>query len=323
MNDNTEKNNSDKKSNKFLFWKKKERKKPETFTEKIIEFFRQLFWAAVAAFFIITFIIQNTRIPTGSMEDTILVGDFVLVNKFIYGSSSPKYIPFTEIEIPFFRLPAFKDPKPKDIVVFEFPGDRDKLFATERGVNYVKRCVGTPGDTIEVRDKVVFVNGKEFWRPPFIKYYKGRYGNYLKPIPKGVTEPRIFPKGMPWNEDNYGPLVIPKAGSTIPLNKYNVEQWRTIIDREFGERVVDMRNDVVTIQGNPVSSYTFKKDYYFMMGDNRDDSLDSRFWGLVARDMVVGEAFIVLFSWDRDIPFSQLFKLISSVRTDRILLLLH
>jgi signal peptidase I len=323
MNGKPPQEDSELKSKKFLFWKKKERKKPETIGEKVTEFFRQLFWAAVAAFFIITFIIQNTRIPTGSMEDTILVGDFVLVNKFIYGSSSPKYIPFTETEIPYFRLPAFKDPKPKDIVVFEYPGDRDQLFASERGVNYVKRCIGTPGDTVEIRDKVVFVNGKEFWRPTFIKYYKGRYGNFLKPVPAGVAEPRIFPKGMPWNEDNYGPIVIPRRGSTIPLNKYNVEQWRTTIDREYGKRVVDLQGGVVTIEGIPVSSYTFKKDYYFMMGDNRDDSLDSRFWGLVARDMVVGEAFIILFSWDREIPFSQLFKLLGSIRTDRILLLLH
>ena len=323
MNDKTEQKDSITKSKKFLFWKKKERKKPETFVEKVIEFFRQLFWAAIAAFFIITFIIQNTRIPTGSMEDTILVGDFVLVNKFIYGSSSPKYIPFTEIEIPFFRLPALKNPKAKDIVVFEYPGDRDQLFASPKGVNYVKRCIGVPGDTVEIRDKVVFVNGKEFWKPSFVKYYKGRYGNFLKPVPRGVAGPRIFPKGMDWNEDNYGPLVIPKKGSTIPLNKYNVEQWRTIIDREYGKSVVDFINGAVTIEGIPVSSYTFKKDYYFMMGDNRDDSLDSRFWGLVSRDMVVGEAFIILFSWDRDIPFSQLFKLLGSVRTDRILLLLH
>ncbi|MEJ2103596.1 MAG: signal peptidase I [Ignavibacteriaceae bacterium] len=256
MNETVSKNEPNEK--KFLFWKKKERKKPETFTEKVVEFFRQLFWAAIAAFFIITFIIQNTRIPTGSMEDTILVGDFVLVNKFIYGSSSPKYIPFTEIEIPFFRLPALKEPKATDIVVFEFPGDRDQLFATERGVNYVKRCIGTPGDTLEIKDKVVYVNGKQFWIPPHIKYYRGRYGSFLKPIPKGVAEPRIFPKGMPWNEDNYGPLVVPKKGLTIPLNIYNVDQWRTTIDREYGERVVDIQNGVVTIKGTPVSSYLRK-----------------------------------------------------------------
>lgn len=304
-------------------FKKKEKKEPQTPAEKIKEFFRQLFYAAIAAFFIITFIIQNTRIPTGSMEDTILVGDFVLVNKFIYGSSSPRYIPFTETPLPFFTLPPFKDPKPTDIVVFEYPGDRDQLEPTEKGVNYVKRCIGTPGDTVEIRDKVVFVNGKEFWRPPYIKYYRGMIGANLRPLPKGYAEPRIFPRGMPWNEDNYGPLVVPKKGMTIPINIYNVEQWRTTIDREFGKRVVEIRGNVVYIDGQPSSSYTFKKDYYFMMGDNRDDSLDSRFWGFVPRDAVVGEAFIILFSWDREIPFSELFRLLASVRTDRILKLIH
>jgi signal peptidase I len=296
---------------------KEEANKPKTPKEKTKEFFEQLFFAAVAAFFIITFVIQNTRIPTGSMEDTILVGDFVLVNKFIYGSSSPRYIPFTEIELPYFTLPAIKDPQPKDIVVFEYPGERDQLFANERGVNYVKRCIGTPGDTIQIIDKVVFVNGKEFWIPPHIKYLSPF------PKPKEMVEPRIFPKGMPWNEDNYGPLVIPYKGYKINLNPYNVEQWRTTIDREYGKRVVDVKDNVVTIDGIPVSTYTFKKDYYFMMGDNRDDSLDSRFWGLVARDMVVGQAFITLFSWDRDIPFSDLFRLLGSIRLDRVLLLLH
>jgi signal peptidase I len=311
-----------KESLKKLF-EKKERKKPETPREKVVEFFRQLFFAAIAAFFIITFVVQNTRIPTGSMEETILVGDFVLVNKFIYGSSSPKYIPFTEAELPFFRLPAIREPKATDIVVFEYPGDRDQLQATELGVNYVKRCIGTPGDTIEIKDKVIFVNGKEFWRPPHIKYYDGKNVSYLKPKPAGYGDPRIFPKGMIWNEDNYGPLVVPNKGLTIPLTVYNVEQWRTIIDREYGEIVVDIKNGVVTINEMPVSSYTFKKDYYFMMGDNRDDSADSRFWGLVSRDMVVGQAFITLFSWDRNIPFSQLFKLLGSIRLDRVLKLLH
>lgn len=304
-------------------FKKKEKKEPQTPAEKFKEFIKQLFYAAIAAFFIITFIIQNTRIPTGSMEDTILVGDFVLVNKFIYGSSSPRYIPFTEVSLPYFTLPAIKDPKPTDIVVFEYPGDRDQLEPTEKGVNYVKRCIGTPGDTVEIRDKVVFVNGKEFWRPPYIKYYRGMIGSHLRPLPKGYAEPRIFPRGMPWNEDNYGPLVVPKKGMTIPINIYNIEQWRTTIDREYGKRVVEIRGNVVYIDDQPVSSYTFKKDYYFMMGDNRDDSLDSRFWGFVPRDAVVGEAFIVLFSWDRDIPFSEFFKLLASVRTDRILKLIH
>lgn len=294
-----------------------ELKKVKTPKEKTKEFFESLLFAGIAAFFIITFVIQNTRIPTGSMEGTILVGDFVLVNKFIFGSSSPKYIPFTEVEIPYFRLPAIREPRRKDIVVFEYPGDRDQLVPNELGVNYVKRCIGLPGDTVQIINKVVFVNGKEFWIPPHIKYLNP----YAKP--KEYVEPRIFPKGMPWNEDNYGPLIVPKKGYRIRLTPDNVEQWRTIIDREYGKRVVDIEGNVVTIEGMPVTYYTLKKDYYFMMGDNRDDSLDSRFWGFVSRDMIVGEAFITLFSWDRDIPFSQFIKLIGSIRPERILKLLH
>lgn len=297
--------------------------KNRTATQKFLEFIKQLFYAGIAAFFIITFIIQNTRIPTGSMEDTILVGDFVIVNKFIYGSSSPRYIPFTQIELPYFTLPAFKDPRAGDVVVFEYPGDRDQLIPFEKGINYVKRCIGLPGDTIEIIDKVVFVNGKEFWRPPYIKYYRGFQIEGLKPLPKGFAEPRIFPKGKPWNEDNYGPLVVPKKGMTISLDIYNIEQWRTTIDREFGDRVVEVIGSDIYINKEKVSSYTFKKDYYFMMGDNRDDSLDSRFWGFVSRDAVIGEALIILFSWDRNIPFSDLFRLLASIRTDRILRLVH
>lgn len=294
-----------------------EKKKVKTPKEKTRDFFESLLFAAIAAFFIITFVIQNTRIPTGSMEDTILVGDFVLVNKFIYGSSSPKYIPFTQIEIPYFTLPAIRDPRPKDIVVFEWPGNRDQIKADELGVNYVKRCIGTPGDTVQVIDKVVYVNKKQFWIPPHVKYLQPY------PQPKGMVEPRIFPKGMPWNEDNYGPLIVPKKGYTIPLNTNNIEQWETTIDREYGKKVVSVKDGVITIEGKPVTSYTFKKDYYFMMGDNRDDSLDSRFWGFVSKDMVVGEAFITLFSWDRDIPFSDFFRLIGSIRLDRVLKLLN
>lgn len=291
--------------------------KVKTPKEKIKEFIESLLFAGIAAFFIITFIVQNTRIPTGSMEDTILVGDFVLVNKFIYGAESTKYIPFTQIEIPHFRLPAIRKPKRKDIVVFEFPGMRHQLYSDDRGVNYVKRCIGLPGDTIQVINKVVYVNGKQFWIPTHAIYVSGY------PEAKDVVDPRIFPIGMPWNADNYGPLIVPKKGYTIKLTPENVEMWAMTINREFGKIVVSQSNNQVTIEGKPVTSYTFKKDYYFMMGDNRDDSLDSRYWGFVPDDNIVGEAFITLFSWDRDIPFTDIFRLLGSIRPDRILLILH
>lgn len=297
--------------------------KQKSVIKRFLEFIKQLLYAGIAAFIIITFIIQNTRIPTGSMEDTILVGDFVIVNKFIYGSSSPRYIPFTQIELPYFTLPAIKEPEAGDVVVFEYPGDRDQLFPFEKNVNYVKRCIGVPGDTIEINDKVVFVNGKEFWRPPHIKYYRGFYHQGLKALPKGFPEPRIFPIGKPWNEDNYGPLVVPKKGMTIDLTLDNIEEWRTLIDREHADRVIEIRGKDIYLKNKLITSYTFKKDYYFMMGDNRDDSLDSRFWGFVSRDAVIGEALIILFSWDRNIPFSDFFRLLGSIRTDRILKLIH
>ncbi|MBE2281530.1 MAG: signal peptidase I [Ignavibacteriaceae bacterium] len=285
--------------------------------EKTKEFFESLFYALIAALFIITFIVQNTRIPTGSMEGTIKVGDFVLVNKFIYGASSPRFIPFTEIALPYFTLPSFKEPKAGEIVVFDYPGDRDDLFPNELNVQYVKRLIGMPGDTVEIKDKVAFVNGKQFWIPPFIQYLNPR------PEPEGRANPNIFPKGKPWNQDNYGPLIIPKKGYTIELDPVTASEWKTTIDREFEEEVVVIQAGNVYIKGEKVTSYTFQKDYYFMMGDNRDDSADSRFWGLVSRDRVVGEAFITLFSWDRDIPFSNIFKLLGSIRPDRILKLLH
>ncbi len=291
--------------------------KVKTTKEKIKEFIESLLFAGIAAFFIITFIVQNTRIPTGSMEDTILVGDFVLVNKFIYGAESTKYIPFTQIEIPHFRLPAIRKPKRKDIVVFEFPGMRHQLYSDDKGVNYVKRCIGLPGDTIQVINKVVYVNGKKFWIPTHAIYVSGY------PESKDVVDPRIFPIGMPWNADNYGPLIVPKKGYTIKLTTENVEMWAMTINREFGKIVVSQSNNQVTIEGKPVTSYTFKKDYYFMMGDNRDDSLDSRYWGFVPDNNIVGEAFITLFSWDRDIPFTDFFRLLGSIRPDRILLILH
>ena len=142
--------------------------------------------AIVIALFIRTFVVQAFKIPSGSMKQTLQIGDHILVNKFIYGVT----LPFSDEH--YFSM---REPKTGDIIVFEFPEDHDKPFFKRR--DFIKRVIGTPGDTVQIIDKVVFVNGEEFWRPSFIKYYKGRYGNYLKPVPKGVEEPRIFPKGMP------------------------------------------------------------------------------------------------------------------------------
>jgi len=284
--------------------------------KKSYDFIKNLLFALVAALLIKSFLIETSRVPTGSMEKTIMVGDFLFVNKFIYGSSSPRNIPFTNIALPYFQLPAIKDPERGEIVVFEYPGDRDDLHA--KGItNYVKRCIATPGDTIQIINKVVFINGKEAPIPTHIQYANPY------PRPAGVPNPYIFPKGSGWNEDNYGPYVIPKAGDVIKLSPQNIEWWRTIIDREFDRRVVSVRNGKVFIDGKEVNSYTIKKNYYFMMGDNRDDSADSRFWGLVPRDAVIGEALMIYWSWNPKYSFAQIFKLLGSTRINRIAKIVH
>ncbi|MGE5399946.1 MAG: signal peptidase I [Ignavibacteriales bacterium] len=284
--------------------------------QKFRNFVETLVFALIGALLIKTFLLESSRIPTGSMENTILVGDFVLVNKIIYGSTTPRNIPFTDISLPHFSFPSLREPRAKDVIVFEWPGYTNDLEPSEM-MSYVKRCIGLPGDTVKIVNKVVFVNGKEFWRPPNIQYLNPQ------PIPAGIANPNIFPPGAQWNEDNYGPLVVPKKGDVITLTPKNVEQWRTIIDREFGKRVVKTVGSQVTIDGKPVTSYTLTKNYYFMMGDNRDNSLDSRFWGFVSRDRIVGEASIVYWSWNPAIPFSELFDLLGSVRWNRIAKLIN
>jgi len=172
--------------------------------------------AICLALVIRTFIVQAFKIPSGSMEDTLAVGDHILVNKFIYGSK----IPFTGS-----RILKIRDPRQGDVIVFEYPEDPSKDF--------IKRVVGAPGDTVEVKNKRVYVNGKLYDNPHEVH-----------------KEPETVPKEMN-PRDNKEAIKVP-AGS------------------------------------------------YFVMGDNRDRSYDSRFWGFVTMDKIKGLAFIKYWSWDKD-----------------------
>ena len=276
--------------------------------EKLQNTIKAILFNLGVVLFLQAFFIQGYSTPTGSMENTILIGDRMFFNQFIYGASSPRTIPFTSVKLPYFKLPSVREPQKGDVVNFEFPGNRDEVEPAEY-VQYLKRIVGEPGDKIEIADRVLYVNGKIFPNAPQSKFM----GNIM---PKGVSNPDIFPKNSGWNEDNYGPLVVPKKGDVIKLWRENLEMWRVFIQRE-GHRV-EMSVDGIKIDGVDTDEYTVERDYFFMMGDNRNNSLDSRFLGFVPRENIVGKALITYWSWNPDIPFSNLSELISSIRWDRI-----
>jgi len=274
---------------------------------KLKEYFDALLFAGLVAIILKIIFVEAYRIPTGSMENTLLVGDFLLVNKFIYGATTPRNIPFTQTRIPFFRLPALKEPDRGDVVVFDYPGNTNELVSAEV-TNYIKRLIGKPGDTIQIINKKLLVNSVEVPDPPDAKFNKNVTSSTLLDI---------FPKGKPWNDDNYGPIVVPKMGDLIKITPDNIEDWKTFIRRE-GHTVRLTADNKVFIDETENSSYKVEKNYYFMMGDNRNNSSDSRMWGFMPEDNIIGEAMIIYWSWNPDIPFNEFGRLFDSIRWDRI-----
>jgi signal peptidase I len=262
------------------------------------------------ALFLKFFVIEAYRIPTGSMENTLLPGDFVLVNKFLYGANTPRYIPFSHFRIPSFQFPGIASPRRGDVVVFEFP----YTHATEdedAKVNYVKRLTALPGDTLQIVNKEVRVNGKPITFPDL-----GRHDRSLL-YPKGFHDYRIFPPGSDFNEDNYGPIIIPGEGSEVTLSKETVGLFAPLIAHE-GHILYTDDSVHYFIDGVPTSTFTVGKDYYFMMGDNRDNSLDSRFWGFVPSDLIIGKAFVIYWSWDESLAGGSVIDRFGSTRWNRI-----
>jgi signal peptidase I len=274
---------------------------------KFKEYFDALLFAGLVALILKIIFIEAYRIPTGSMENTLLIGDFLLVNKFIYGATTPRNIPFTDIRTPFFRFPALKDPKKGDVVVFDYPGDNNVLKSKEV-INYIKRLVGEPGDTILIVNKVLYVNSQVFPNPPDAQF---------SDQPSSNTYPNIFPRGMPWNDDNYGPLRVPKKDDIIKITPDNIEEWKMFITRE-GHTIRLSADNKIFIDETENSSYKVGTNYYFMMGDNRNNSSDSRYWGFLPEDNIIGEAMLIYWSWNPDITFGNFGKLFESIRWNRI-----
>lgn len=380
-------------------------------------------FAVVAATLIRTFVFEAYVIPTGSMEKTLLVSDFLFVSKFSYGPRIPNtplsfpfvhnYLPITNtksylewIKLPYTRW--FASPvKRNDIVVFNFPegdtvihlpdfesakpyyeikqkaalGSREDqailddpenypvvVHPVDKTDNYIKRCVGISGDTIQIKKGILYVNNAPAYVSPTsatdytlitknapadpdefadalreegirINYDKSSPDLYqlgdntyrinltlhelevLKKMPVVASVTRnidsvssifLFPRNpavAQWSVDNYGPLWIPKKGATIPLNKENIAFYRRAIE-VYEHNQWEERDGKIYLNGQLATTYTFKMDYFWMMGDNRHNSQDSRYWGFVPEDHIVGSAALIWMSTEKGIRWNRLFKTI-------------
>ena len=389
------------------------------------EWVSSIVFAVVAATLVHTYFIQPYVIPTGSLEKTLRIGDFLFVSKFHYGARTPMTtvaapmvhdtIPVLGIrsylnnpQLPYFRLPGFKKVKRNEIVVFSWPADTVRIFfKKEKGVkkpidkksNYVKRCVGVPGDSLAVINGYVYINGqqtvlpdrampqydymaysqkgvsskllKELGVTDFNRTYvtsqlnqnqfdqiskyllgsrRGNSGNIelitnhlgiptkairsaglslkeqtdrqrlltitddlaeklntnaaidsvVKTIePKNKKGYNIFPQdnSYAWNNDNFGPIYLPEKGKTVPLNMEVLPVYKKII-KDYEGNTISVNGNQISINGKLTDTYTFKQDYYWMMGDNRDHSEDSRTWGFVPENHIVGTPIFIWMSID-------------------------
>lgn len=285
-------------------------------TGKVKKILVRLFLVILLTFFLAIFVkaffIEAFKIPTNSMAETILSGDFVLVNKFVYSIQTPSTLPLTNIKIPRLKLISFRRPARNEVIVFQFPGNQNEIHPSQ-DITLVKRLVGLPGDNVWIIDKEVIVNNSRFEIPPKAIIKKEESQNY------GEADDRIFQKGKNWNKDYFGPLVVPKIGMKIEINSRNINDWETIINREFGKKVVSTEGSVIMINGKPSRQYIFTKNYYFVLGDNRDHSSDSRYWGFIREDLIIGRAEIIYWSVKSTFEFSNLAEIFGSIRFNRIL----
>lgn len=336
------------------------------------EWFDAILFAVVAATLIRWLIMEAYTIPTPSMENSMLVGDFLFVSKFHYGTRTPQtplQLPLTHqkiwftdipsyvdwIKLPYYRLPGFSSVKRGDVVVFNVPAkeeNENKDYPVDLKTNYIKRCMGLPGDVLLIKDTQVYINGGAVENPPkmelsYLVYakdeinvrnlekleldpddyaYGGRtednqavYRMFLtadkveemKKLPyiTAVTsdfrlsapDPLIFPasKRTKWNADNFGALTIPKKGMTFTVNDSTLALYGSTITLYDHNDDAVVKDGKLLIDGKEVSEYTFKQDYYFMMGDNRHNSRDSRYWGFVPEDHIVGKGFFIWLSIDK------------------------
>lgn len=341
---------------------KRDTTQPKAKKSKTREWVDAILFAVIVSTAIRGLVFSAYAIPSGSMEGTEFAGDYLFVSKISYGprmANTPVAIPFTEskvygvktywdgVKLPYFRLPGLTSIKKQDIVVFNTPQEADASYnlPVDTRTTLIKRCQGTPGDVISIKNAQVYVNGVAAKNAPKIQtsYNVVTNGTDINPqvlqdmhimvimqtaantyemiiptehvatlksysniksitpaiAPMGNYDSSIFPHSekFKWSIDNYGPIKLPKKGWTVALNDSTLALYRRAIAL-YEKNKVEVNGKGIYINNKKADSYTFKMDYYWMMGDNRHDSLDSRYWGYVPEDHIIGKAMLTWFSTD-------------------------
>lgn len=256
------------------------------------------------------FVVDAFKIPTGSMKNTLLEGDFILVNKLAYSFATPHQVPFWGKRLDRMEIASTGKPEFNDVVAFEIPANFYDPAASDYSI-LIKRIIGLPGDTIELKDQELYINRIKYRTPSFIKIN-------LNDKPFVKADSKIFPYDSKWNLENYGPIVIPKKGMTVELTPKNILQWQNAINSEQEKKAISVEGTVITLNGTPIRDYTFEKDYYFVLGDNRQNSIDSRYFGYVPEDWIIGKAVMIYWS-QMPVQSSGISEYFSSIRFSRLM----
>lgn len=314
------------------------------------EWLRSFGFALITLLIIKFLLIDIARVPSGSMENAVLPGDYLVMSKLSYGPRlpiTPVSLPFSEnwytsfISLPYFRLPGFAKPQQGDIVVFNHPGEKHR--PVDCRTLLLKRVAGLPGDTLHIVDSKVFTGRDTFSiatarhsyyikkdndiqqralekagikEKPGMKDAKhiivwadstqraileAHYGreNIVQAIKTSwLPDPTLsgFAR-YGWNVDQFGPIYIPAKGDTLHFSRHHADLYIEII-RHYEPVTLEEIDGEIVIDGQPIGYYVFQHNYYFVLGDHRHDSIDSRFWGLLPETHIVGKAFLCLFSID-------------------------